>query len=359
MTASPTVTWKGAAWRSGLALIIVAILYGLRSTIGAYELQLLVLASVYVILVSGLNLLVGHAGLVSIGQQAFFGIGAYVSALMTVKAGVPSYVGVLAAMVAVVPIAALVGKITLRLRAAFFVIATLAVAEIFRYIVINSVSFTGGPNGLTNVPPLELPGMKPFLSPMEAMLPLSLIAAIVVIICWAVASSRFGSQLRAMRENEELAKAMGINTPAVATKAFLISALFAALAGALYAHFVGFISPEVFAFSLMVTMLLMLVGGGMGTVMGPVIGAVAFTLLPEYLRFSDQWRLVIYGLALVALARFLPEGLWGGLTRAFHAVRSRVSRQDGPSQDDDDAAVPRLGVGGLRETLAGTEGQRS
>lgn len=307
------------------AMLVVVGVYLLTGLGDSYDQQLIALCCIYIVLVSSLNIVVGLAGLVSIGHQAFFGLGAYVSALLTIKADIPSYVGVLAAMVAAGPIAWAVGKITLRLRAAFFVIATLAVAEIFRSVVINSVEFTGGPNGLPGVPPLEIPGGLIFLSAYEALIPLSVIAALCVLACRGISLSSFGSKLRAMRENEELAKSLGINTPNLASAAFVVSASMASMAGALYAHFVGFISPDLFSFSLMVTLLLMLVAGGIGTVMGPVVGAVAFTLLPEVLRFSDQWRLVLYGAALMALARLLPEGLWGGVTRLRdHLLTSRA-----------------------------------
>ncbi|MGE0777714.1 MAG: branched-chain amino acid ABC transporter permease [Mycolicibacterium sp.] len=316
------------------AVVVVVVVYFLTGLGNSYNQQVIALCCIFIVLVSSLNIVVGLAGLVSIGHQAFFGLGAYVSALLTLQTDVPSYVGVLAAMAAAGPIAWAVGKITLRLRAAFFVIATLAVAEIFRTVVINAIDFTGGPNGLPGVPPLEIPGGMTFLTAYEALIPLSVIAALCVLACQWMSNSEFGSKLRAMRENEELAKALGINTPNLASIAFVVSASMASMAGALYAHFVGFIAPDLFSFSLMVTLLLMLVAGGIGTVMGPVVGAVAFTLLPEVLRFSDQWRLVIYGVALMLLARLLPEGLWGGVTRlrdfAF-ASRARTSqRTSGP-----------------------------
>lgn len=314
----------GVGIRVALCAAVIGTVYVLASYGNSYEQQVIVLACIYVILVSSLNLLVGLTGLVSIGHQAFFGLGAYVSALFTIKTGLPSYLGVVVASLAALPVAFLVGKVTLRLRAAFFVIATLAVAEIFRIVVMNQVSFTGGPNGLPGVPPLEIPGGRQFASSYEAMIPVSILAGIVVLACWVVSTSTFGARLRAIRENEELAKAMGINTPNLASLVFMMSASMASMAGALYAHFIGFISPDVFSFGLMVTLLLMLIIGGMGTVIGPVVGAVVLTLLPEVLRFSEQWRLVIYGAALMALARLLPKGLWGGAVSLAHAVRRRA-----------------------------------
>lgn len=329
-------------------VVVVTLVYVLAGLGDSYSQQLIVLCCIYIVLVSSLNIVVGLAGLVSIGHQAFFGLGAYVSALLTIRADLPSYLGILAAMIVAAPIAWAVGKITLRLRAAFFVIATLAVAEIFRSIAVNSVGITGGPNGLPGVPPLEIPGGLTFLTAYEALIPLSIVAGICVLACQAISASTYGSKLRAMRENEELAKALGINTPNLASGAFVISASMAAMAGALYGHFVGFISPDLFAFSMTVTLLLMLVAGGIGTVMGPVVGAVAFTLLPEVLRFSDQWRLVLYGVALMALARLLPEGLWGGVTRLRDYVLASGTKSDDGTSAPGSAASQRVSEGAER-----------
>jgi branched-chain amino acid transport system permease protein len=148
-----------------------------------------------------------------------------------------------------------------------------------------------------------------------------------------LARSGLGYSLRGLAKNENLARAVGIDTARHANLAFSIGGAMAAVAGSLYAHTVGFISPEVFSFSVMINTLLMVIGGGLGTVIGPVVGAIVFTQLPEFLRFSDEWRLVIYGLVLLLLIRFLPNGLWG--TAASWTAARRRSRPSRPASPPD------------------------
>ncbi len=312
----------------GLAAAAALFLAGTFS--GPYQAQIATLAAIYVILASSLNLLLGYSGLLSLGHQAFFGFGAYFSAYTTTNMGMPMPVGLLGSMVTGFLVAWVIGKITLRLRAAFFVIATFAVAAIGRQVALNWVEVTGGPIGFAGIPPLGVGDMV-FFEPTATFPICFVIAGICVLFVARLSKSSLGYSLRGMAKNENLARAVGIDTARHANLAFSIGGAMAAVAGSLYAHTVGFISPEVFDFSIMINTLLMVIGGGLGTVVGPVVGAILFTQLPEFLRFSDEWRLVIYGAILVLLVRFLPRGLWGS---AAQFVR-RLQRKS--SDDDDDA----------------------
>ena len=298
-----------------------------------YQAQIATLAAIYVILASSLNLLLGYSGLLSLGHQAFFGFGAYFSAYATTEWGHSMPVGLLGAAVAGFAAAWLIGKITLRLRAAFFVIATYAVAGIARQVALNWVDVTGGPVGLGGIPPLGVGDLE-FLDP-NATFPICfVIAGICVLFVSRLSQSGLGYSLRGMAQNENLARAVGIDTGRHANLAFSIGGAMAAVAGSLYAHTVGFISPEVFDFTIMINTLLMVIGGGLGTVVGPVVGAIIFTQLPELLRSSNDWRLVIYGAILVLLVRFLPRGLWGSLVELTrHFLRA-------PRDDPDDGSPP-------------------
>jgi branched-chain amino acid transport system permease protein len=302
-------------------IIVLGIAAAALPGLSSYFQQIIVLSMIYVVLVSSLDMLAGTSGLLSLGHQGFFGLGAYLYAIISIRYGVPTYIALLITMVAAVPIAYILGRFTLRLRAAFFVIATLAFALIFGHIVINTGSVTGGPNGLPNVPPLSAPGGFVFASSTAAFIPIGITAIASVYASWRLKISGIGVRLGAFRENEDVAKAFGVDVPRTIMKAFIISSMPASLAGGLYAGFIGLISPEIFSLSIMATVLLMLVAGGIGTVVGPVLGAIAFTVLPEALRFSDQWRLVIYGCVLIALARFLPDGLWGFVLRSAKRLR--------------------------------------
>jgi branched-chain amino acid transport system permease protein len=169
------------------------------------------------------------------------------------------------------------------------------------------------------------------------------IALIIVLLVARLARSGLGYSLRGLAQNENMARAVGVDTARHANLAFTLGSGMAAIAGSLYAHTVGFVSPEVFSFSIMINTLLMVIGGGLGTIIGPVIGAVIFTQLPETLRFSDEWRLVVYGLVLVLLVRFLPRGLWGTLAAL---VKDRFIRRAGrPARARDLVTQPSVGTG--------------
>lgn len=316
-----------------------------------YQAQIATLAAIYVILASSLNLLLGYSGLLSLGHQAFFGFGAYFSAYVTTQWGFPMPVGLVSAAAAGYAAAWVIGKITLRLRAAFFVIATFAVAAIARQVALNWVDVTGGPVGLAGIPPLGVGNLE-FIDPNSTFPICFVIAAICVLFVARLAQSGLGFSLRGMAENENLARAVGIDTARHANLAFSIGGAMAAVAGSLYGHTVGFISPEVFDFSIMINTLLMVIAGGIGTVIGPVVGAILFTQLPEFLRFVDDWRLVIYGGILVLLVRFLPRGLWGSLVALLRS-RRRARTSAGDDGDDDSAHdVSSTGLDG------GARGQR-
>ena len=319
------------------AIIVSIVVLLLVGTVGGtYQSQIATLAAIYVILASSLNLLLGYSGLLSLGHQAFFGFGAYASAILTTNFGLPVPIGVIGAALAGLCAAWAVGKITLRLRAAFFVIATFAVAEIVRQVALNWTSVTGGPMGFSGIPPLGIGGIE-LIQPQQVFPVVFVVALISVLFVSRLAQSGLGYSLRGLAKNENLAKAVGIDTARHANLAFSIGGAMAAVAGALYAHTIGFVSPEILNFSVMINILLMVIGGGLGTVIGPVIGAILFTQLPEFLRFSDDWRLVIYGLVLVLLIRFLPRGLWGtveSLTATARSSRSKTSA--GPPEVKDE-----------------------
>lgn len=308
-------------------LILLYALWVAGTKGGPYLDQVVVLATIYVIMAAGLNLLLGYSGLLSLGHQGFYGLGAYTTALVTVNLGLPMPVGVAAAIAVAMAFGWLVGKITLRLRTAFFVIATFAFGQIGYQVALNWVSLTGGPAGFGQIPPIGA-GPVELISPEEAYPVVLVVAAVTVYIVARISRSGLGFGLRAMAENENLARAVGIDTARAANLAFVTGAAMAGVAGALYAHTVGFISPEVFGFPIMINTLLMVIGGGLGTIAGPVIGAVAFTALPEVLRFGDQWRLVIYGVLLVLLVRFLPRGLWGSVVAALRERRVASAEDD-------------------------------
>lgn len=313
----------------GVAVAIVGILVPPLVVVDAFIMHLLVLSAIFVALASSLNLLIGYSGLLSLGHQAFFGLGAYASALLS-AAGWPLLAAIAAAGAVSTVAARGIGVVLLRMRSAFFVIATIAFAEILRLVSINWIEVTNGPMGITNVAPLhiDLPGIGyiDLSDPYFAYYPAAILAAASVAVVAFVVRSRIGNALVAMREAEYVARSIGIDTNRYAMRSVLIAAFIAGLSGALYAHYVQLVSPDVFYFGIMVTIVVMVLAGGIGTLVGPVIGAVAFTVLPELLRASDDYRLIIYGAIIVALVRFAPEGLWGIARRFSRGITNKGSR---------------------------------
>lgn len=285
-----------------------------------YVLHVLVLSLIYAILATSLNLITGYSGLLSLGHQAFFGIGAYTSALLVVDLGVPFPLAMLAGGVASTAAACFIGGITLRLRSAYFVISTIAFAEMLRLVSLNWYSLTRGPMGIANIPP---PSLGPFLfnTHVRAYYFILVLASLAIVVSQRIVNSHIGHVLMGIRDAEHVAKAVGVYPTKYLLISVLVGGFMAGVAGSFYAHYMRFLSPDVFFFSISVNLIVMVVGGGIGTVVGPVIGAFVFTAAPEVLRFSQQYRLIIYGMVLILVVRFLPGGLWTLVEAAGRRLR--------------------------------------
>jgi len=273
-----------------------------------YDIHIFVMVWIFSLLVIGFNFIFGYIGQLSLGHGAFFAIGAYASALATLKWGVSFWIGLpFAALVAGV-FGFVIGMITLRWRSHFFVIATICFNMIIYILILNWVSLTNGPVGIGSIPAPSLGGMA-FSTKVHFYYLVFLFVLGALWFTKKVVSSPVGRAFAAIRENEPLAESVGISAYSFATLAFVISTAMAGMAGSFYAHYVTYISPEIDEFSVMISILVMVVLGGKGTVLGPVIGAVIFTFLPEYLRFAKDLRLPIFGLILILGIVFLPRGI--------------------------------------------------
>lgn len=309
--------------------IFFAFLLSLPFFVGSdYQKHILIMGGIYVILVASLNLLIGYVGEISLGHTAFFGIGAYTSALLFLQLGVPFWLGLPAAGVVAGIFGFLIGYPTLRTRGPYFVIVTLAFSEILRLIFSNWISFTNGPMGLKNIQPptLNLGGRVyyEFSSKTSYYYLILGLVSFTLYLCYRYVNSRFGRACMAIRENEPLAQSVGISAAKWGIATFVLSTFLAGLAGSFYAHYVLFISPDLFGFSFTINMLLMLIIGGKGTMVGPVLGAVLFTIIPEYLRVADIYRLPIFGIILMLAVLFLPRGmiqLWEPISRSLKVTR--------------------------------------
>lgn len=287
-----------------------------------YILHLAIMALFYAILATSLNLVVGYVGEFSLGHTAFLGIGAYTAALLSIRAGMPMWVTVPAAGIVSGIAGYFIGAVTLRLKGPYFVIVTLAFAEVLRLIANNWVPVTNGPMGLAGVAqPALLAAASPLMAKRLYYAVVLVLAALALHLAYRFVYSNAGRAAVATRENRSVAQSIGISPFASALQAFVLSALLAGFAGGFYAHYISFVGPEVFQFGFMASMIIMVLMGGKGTLVGPLVGAVAVTVLEEYLREARELRLTLFGLIVMAVVLFLPRGLMGFIGRRRETYR--------------------------------------
>ncbi len=275
----------------------------------AYALHLAILAGIYIILTVSINLIVGYAGQVSLGHAAFYGIGAYASALVSLHWHLPWPAAALAAVLAAGLCGLALGLPTLRLKEDYLAIVTLGFGVIVDLVFLN-LDITGGPDGLPGIPQPSFLGLS-FREPWHYLILVVVMVALVLGVTYRLVDSYHGRALRAIRDHEITAQVMGINTPAYKVMIFTLAAGLAGLAGSLYAHYITFINPETFGLHTSILILTMVVLGGMGSIVGSVLGAIILTLLPELLREIHAYQDLVYGGLLVVLLIWRPEGLLG------------------------------------------------
>ncbi|OLE36976.1 MAG: hypothetical protein AUG00_09360 [Candidatus Rokubacteria bacterium 13_1_20CM_2_70_7] len=275
-----------------------------------YYLHILIMAGIFAILALSLNLLLGYTGQLSLGHAAFFGIGAYTSALLTLRLEWSFWLGLPAATATAGLAGWAIGRLALKLRGAYFVLVTISFAGVISLVSVNWMELTNGPLGLPGIPAPSLGPWSLRSKPAYYYLVLTALA-LAYVVCHRLVHSRIGRAFLALRENEALAESVGIDVTRYLVLAAVVSAAMAGMGGSLYAHYTRFVSPEVFLFTYTVTMVIMVVAGGKGTLPGPLVGAALFTVLPEALRAATswQWQMLAYGVILVLLVFFLPRGI--------------------------------------------------
>ncbi|TAK82059.1 MAG: branched-chain amino acid ABC transporter permease [Betaproteobacteria bacterium] len=293
-----------------------------------FAITLLVFIGIYIIVCTGLSLIFGYAGQLSLTQAAFYGIGAYTSAILTTRYGVSFWLALAAASALPGLIAWALGAPILRLRHFYLAMATLAFSEIVLVFFIQEVDITGGPTGITHVPAPEVFGYKLDTTTKYYYL-VWLLAVAVVGFSYNLIRSKYGRALRAIAENEVAASAMGVNVPAMMSIMFVLSAVFAGLGGSLYAHYVSFVSPDTFSVSLSIMLVIMVAIGGVNSLWGAVFGAVFVTVLPSMLGAYRQYAMLVYGVVLVLALMFMPNGITGLFQDAAHWIgRRRAASKD-------------------------------
>ena len=296
-----------------LVLLAVIALFALLPVLGGsnYLLQIGTQAAIYAVLAVSLTLLTGSAGVISIGHAAFFGVGAYAAALAGRNWGIPAEAAFLLAGIAAAVFAAVLYWPTIRLSGHTVGLATLAIGQIVYLVCLNWVDVTRGPMGIPGVQrPSLLLGidMKSLTAQYWQAL---VVLAIAVIIAFAMLNSPIGRTWRAIREDRLAAHASGVPVSRYLTLVFLVSGFLAGLAGAQFAFLQNFVSPESFMIDTSIVLISMIVLGGLGNITGALIGGVLLAMLPEVLREFAEYRMVAYGVILLLLLRFRPQGLAG------------------------------------------------
>ena len=282
----------------------------------AYLANIAIFAGIYAILTVSLNIICGYTGIFSVAHAAFFGLGAYVTGLLAVN-GFPFWLAAAIGLLAAGIMGALLGIPALRLRGDYMLIATLGFGEVFRAILVNWDRVTGGSSGVKGIPPPQFLSVN-FSDDRLYLLLVALCLGATVLISWFIERSPFGQVLFSIAEDEEAAAALGRNPMKYKTLAMSVGSALAGLAGALYAGYTSFISPNTFALSESILILAMMIIGGMGSIFGCLLGAIVLVSFPEALRFlglptpsAMVFRQMIYGLALVVIMLIRPRGLLG------------------------------------------------
>jgi ABC-type branched-subunit amino acid transport system ATPase component/ABC-type branched-subunit amino acid transport system permease subunit len=334
-----------------------------------YLVHVVVLAGLYVILAVGLNLVMGYAGQVSLGHAGFYGLGAYVSAVLSVRYGLSPWLGTPIAAVVTGALAYLVGIPTLRLKSYYLGMATLGIGLVLQLAFTQLHGITGGSSGLAGILPWDVGPLR-FTTATHHYWLVWAVAGLALWMARNLVNSRVGRVLRALGESEAAAEAMGIDTAAEKRRVFVLSAVYASVAGSLYAHYITVISPEIYSFLFSVVLVLMVAIGGIGLYWGAVVGAVLLTVLPEALRRFGDWEVPLYGLVLIVVMLFLPRGIAGlfvrGETAATVPVPERTAQaaagapraRSAPLPAPRSGAAPLLEVRGVTKQFGGVRAVR-
>ena len=315
-----------------LPYILFALLVGVAGVLvtNTYHFQVLIFIGINTLLALGLNLLMGYAGQISLGHAAFYGLGAYTSGVLTAHWQVSPWLALPAALLLAAAVAWVVGLPTLRLSGYYLGMGTLGFGMIVFIVFREWASLTGGASGLVGIPPLTL-GPLPLYEPQAYFFLVWGIVLAAMVLSRRLIDSRVGRALRAIHDSENAARAVGVNTHGYKLQVFVYSAVLAALAGFLYAHFICFISPGSFGFMVSVRLVTMVVIGGMASIWGAVFGAALLTLLPEWLHAFADFEMIVYGLILITVMIFMPQGLTRGLIDAYARFKRKPAKPVSPA----------------------------
>ncbi len=315
-----------------------------------YYLNVVNIIGLNTIIVVGLTLLIGYAGQVSLGHAAFYGIGAYISAILTVTYGISPWIAIVLAALVTATIALIIGIPTLKLHGHYLVMATLGFNLITNLIIVQCDSVTGGPSGFPGIPPLSI-GRWAIDSDIKMYFLIWAVTLSAIILGLNLARSRVGRGLRALHSGESAANCMGVPTRIYKIKIFVLSAVFASVAGSLYAHYLSFVSPKTFDIFFSVELVTMVIIGGLGSIWGGLFGSAFITSLPNLLSSFDEYKDVFYGFILVVILILTPEGLILGICRKmdFFRRKRRQGNNNEPNNSRDEQGFDKVGPSSISD----------
>jgi branched-chain amino acid transport system permease protein len=288
-----------------------------------YTIHLLNILGIYILLTTGLNLVLGVCGQISVGHAGFWALGAYASALFTTKLGFNFWIGFLASGIIGVVAAFMIGPV-LRLKGHVLAIATIAFGEIVRLVLLNWVSLTNGPSGIYNMPYPSL-GFVTLDTEHSFYFLILVCTAVNIIVLNRLINSRMGKRWRAIRGDEEGAESLGIRPTKYKIYAFAVAGASAGIAGCLYAHLTSYISPHVFTLHESIKMLTMVIVGGEGSIGGAIIGSLVLVFTSEYSRYLQEYSLIPYGLVMLLILIFAPKGIIDLLQKGLKLIINKLA----------------------------------
>lgn len=300
-------------------LLFIALYPPTLGSMSSYKCGILIFIGIYIILAVSLDLLMGYAGQISVGHAAFFAIGAYASGIMTARYGVAPVLAMVAGMTLSAAVAWGMGRPVLALKEYYLAMATLALNEIVVTLIVGLQEFTGGASGLRDIPSFSIAGLT-FANHVSYYYFVWAVVILVVICSLVIVRSPFGRTLLAIHSDETAAKTFGIDCAKYKVRAYVLSAIFASLAGSLFAHYMGFLAPDDFGVNASINMLVMLFLGGTGTIFGPALGAIFLKFLPELTYQFQDYEMLINGVILIVVLVFMPRGIYGLLI----TIRKRI-----------------------------------
>jgi branched-chain amino acid transport system permease protein len=274
-----------------------------------HYLDVMVFAGIFSLVTIGLCLLMGYAGQISLGHASFFGLGAYISGVLTAKYGINPWYCIFLGMAVSAIVALIIGAPSLKLRGHYLAMATLAFCIIITVVFNESIALTGGPDGLAFIPGIGILGFT-----MDSVLKYYYfvwgIVVIVMLLCLNVIQSRVGRALRSIHDSEMAASAVGVNVAKYKIHVFILSAVLASISGSLYAHYLNFINPSSFDLFVSIKLIIMIILGGMHSLWGAIVGAALITFLSyEWLHYFEDAEVMVYGAIVLLIVIFLPDGV--------------------------------------------------